>query len=820
MKNNKKAKKKKRPQLKTKVVEKKPSFKKWIIVASVILILIVLIFILFQIGIKTDILSKNNLYIGLEPSQKIVIIDYDKPVDLNFTLKNHNLWFCKTYCEFSLYDPNKEMKLTTENITLNSNSEISKTYSIIFNTQGEGQRIYYFEAECNNIRTILCQTDEKKVLRLSFVAINYNLPESEVALRDTLKDKLNAYSSKIDDALILIEENELIISNIIPIKPIVFETEKEKKSITTSLVLLEKLQTLWYQDKYTELNELFSPNDTELVEEIITQLQQKKENNLKNINSYNSNTVIFNNFKSRWEIFNEAFRFYLKLDNITLANNVKDLSEKIEARYLVFNTTSFEDFHQLEQPLVNLNASFFEILERYELDKNTFQSLNTIAINTHSAIQSKVFDILGSNHPNLQGEACNDLRQLSDNYKEINTNAEKALEGFDQYLNNTEFITLKDAYKKSITEENFTVVFDNATNKFIINESSVIENTLNLTKRDYVSVLQFNDSEELERMALISCKSVNQNLSFSFSGNYLNQINITPYNKKPIVNIEFKNNPPKCCIFNSCSNCSTNESLYPTIFVHGHSSLENNPVEQSLMSFSKIQKKMGYEDNFINVGDIDITTAALSGGWSRMNYPITVKASYYYVIYYDLGLYTATVRKSESIENYAIRLKEIIDIVKANTGAAKVNLVGHSMGGLVAREYISIFGDENVDKLVVIGTPNHGISGRARQFCSTLGSDKECEDMYKESIFLKKLNSETNIPKNIKVYVIYGSGCNTDGKDGDGAIAAEDVILDYAENYMVKGKCEDLLGVELHGNMLDPEIYPEVYHKLVEILKS
>jgi triacylglycerol esterase/lipase EstA (alpha/beta hydrolase family) len=60
------------------------------------------------------------------------------------------------------------------------------------------------------------------------------------------------------------------------------------------------------------------------------------------------------------------------------------------------------------------------------------------------------------------------------------------------------------------------------------------------------------------------------------------------------------------------------------------------------------------------------------------------------------------------IEVFARQLAAKIDAVCAATGATRVALVGHSMGGLVARAYLRQFGRDRVARLVSIGTPHHG----------------------------------------------------------------------------------------------------------------
>ena len=60
------------------------------------------------------------------------------------------------------------------------------------------------------------------------------------------------------------------------------------------------------------------------------------------------------------------------------------------------------------------------------------------------------------------------------------------------------------------------------------------------------------------------------------------------------------------------------------------------------------------------------------------------------------------------IEYFAEQLGAKIDSICAATGAKQVVLVGHSMGGLVARAYLRRFGASRIAKLVTMGTPHHG----------------------------------------------------------------------------------------------------------------
>lgn len=76
-------------------------------------------------------------------------------------------------------------------------------------------------------------------------------------------------------------------------------------------------------------------------------------------------------------------------------------------------------------------------------------------------------------------------------------------------------------------------------------------------------------------------------------------------------------------------------------------------------------------------------------------------------------LYLKHIKKALFINNDK-GYNEYIDLLKANgwiteDGLVKVNLITHSMGGLVSRYYLQVLGGENnVNKLIMLGSPNQG----------------------------------------------------------------------------------------------------------------
>lgn len=75
------------------------------------------------------------------------------------------------------------------------------------------------------------------------------------------------------------------------------------------------------------------------------------------------------------------------------------------------------------------------------------------------------------------------------------------------------------------------------------------------------------------------------------------------------------------------------------------------------------------------------------------------------------GLTVATVNLEPpcgSIDVLAERLHARIETLCADTKAAQIALVGHSMGGLVARAYLRAHGPARIAKLVTLASPHHG----------------------------------------------------------------------------------------------------------------
>lgn len=277
---------------------------------------------------------------------------------------------------------------------------------------------------------------------------------------------------------------------------------------------------------------------------------------------------------------------------------------------------------------------------------------------------------------------------------------------------------------------------------------------------------------------------------------------------------------PVCCDVNGCGACCDEGCgrPLPILFVHGHSMNLRNSPEYSLEAFTTIQQRLQEERVAIDAGSItpyDAHNVIARGAWQRNGFPVSARATYYYDAFLNGGSYILSAEKSESIDTYAIRLQEIIDVLLERTGSDRVVIVAHSMGGLVARRYLRIFGEGRVAGLLMVGTPNHGVESSVASFCPVLGADKECAEMRADSAFLAKLNDPSRQPA-IPMAVIAGVGCDTHNEEGDGVVTAASASLPGAAMFTVEGSCTAT--EKLHTEMLHPDAYPATYALIVEWL--
>ncbi|MFE1906128.1 lipase family alpha/beta hydrolase [Streptomyces gardneri] len=95
-------------------------------------------------------------------------------------------------------------------------------------------------------------------------------------------------------------------------------------------------------------------------------------------------------------------------------------------------------------------------------------------------------------------------------------------------------------------------------------------------------------------------------------------------------------------------------------------------------------------------------------------------------------------------------VRDAVSALRAETGAAKVDIVAHSEGGLASRYYIKFLGgDTQVGRLVMLATPNYGAVVGNMGICIPTFS-AACWQMSMGSDFLNNLNAGDDTPGAVK----------------------------------------------------------------------
>ena len=139
-------------------------------------------------------------------------------------------------------------------------------------------------------------------------------------------------------------------------------------------------------------------------------------------------------------------------------------------------------------------------------------------------------------------------------------------------------------------------------------------------------------------------------------------------------------------------------------------------------------------------------------------------------------------------------LKAVIDAIKLFTGAPKVIVVGHSLGGLAARAYIqgialnrkgaTIAYGGDVAALITISTPNQGsvlanLSGKPEAQACTLADTANLRDLQPASELLSQLNSRP-WPSGTAIHSIIS---NNAGRGSDDVVTTESQDLTALPQY-------------------------------------
>ncbi|MBW3573056.1 MAG: triacylglycerol lipase [Gemmatimonadetes bacterium] len=157
----------------------------------------------------------------------------------------------------------------------------------------------------------------------------------------------------------------------------------------------------------------------------------------------------------------------------------------------------------------------------------------------------------------------------------------------------------------------------------------------------------------------------------------------------------------------------------------------------------------------------------------------------------DAQLANWSYKTSQSNAATADEIRFKVDSIIAATGATKVDVITHSMGGLSSRYYSkNLGGDARIDAWVSLGGPNHGTT-------SAYGCvQTSCIEMRPGSKFLTSLNSTDETPGTPR-YATWWSTC--------------DLVIDPDDSVPLSGATNTLTACLGHSEFLtDATTYAQV----------
>lgn len=214
------------------------------------------------------------------------------------------------------------------------------------------------------------------------------------------------------------------------------------------------------------------------------------------------------------------------------------------------------------------------------------------------------------------------------------------------------------------------------------------------------------------------------------SGNYYLAFEIDPFDdvtESDEGNIFCASDGPDCSTFNITNTIQNYQKYtYPVIFVHGWAS--NSETWDMFTDESALNYGWSYGgrlDYCLNPDGDQSTSNYPALAWSFIDDSNLYVGDYYTVnfdinkegdifVTNDLIPFNDDESNQSAIFKQGLAVGDAVQKVLNKTGAEKVILVGHSMGGLASRQYLQDSnlwqsdGEHHVAKLLTIGTPNGG----------------------------------------------------------------------------------------------------------------
>lgn len=770
------------------------AIKKHKVMAVIVLLLLVIGLMVFgtRLWLYAKFLLGNDVLIQLSPSQSYISLPNGQETEIEFKTTVTANPFCEAKCSSEFFEVSANRTIIRENFAIKGERSVIKSYVIKAYRLGEGQDVYEFKVECHGISSLLCDTSSELKARSAIITVAHTLNSSEIML----KEKANASFSEIRNKILAVEQKTLSANATLEgfKRKLAFSAREDLASLIDAVNEHRKqllgLKATWdIQDYYLLDREIDFVSDA--LSETERESSALASELMGNITKYNSLIDKLNATKELLASLDSS-------ENIYSAARITAAGTKLYAAIEAFASTMSLDEKQSAVALedtTGLAEYADDILRNKTLEReisNEIFSEVLCSLTGNCRPHSSIAEMVNKTNFRLQ-DACSETEILRQEYTG----------------NETGNVTLE---AKWVLQNASNILVPDGLNSEIL-KRALIAYDFSLQPIDYNVT-----TELLNALAEMLPDKCPEYTPLNLSNEIPEKLSLAEENASEAA-VFLEEPSQKCCVLGSCQSCceGCETENYPVIFLHGHVFSKDTSAEYTLDAFSSMQ------DRFENSGYIDFGTLAIElqpgipyGVWGKEPLPISITASYYFDIYHNPHGYNIVQIKSESIETYSIRLKDIIDEVKRRTGKQKVSIVAHSMGGLVARKYIQLFERQDVDKLILLTVPNNGIDANTAQYCSFFGESLECNDMNSQSLFINKLKNG-KMP-NIPITNVIGSGCITRGKMGDGVLTVEEAWLEGANNLIINGTCGQIR--KLHGDILNADLYPKAFNITINALKN
>ncbi len=152
----------------------------------------------------------------------------------------------------------------------------------------------------------------------------------------------------------------------------------------------------------------------------------------------------------------------------------------------------------------------------------------------------------------------------------------------------------------------------------------------------------------------------------------------------------------------------------------------------------------------------------------------------------DARIVRPTGSGTHDLRQQAEHVRDVVDATLAETGAASVDLVGYSAGGVVVRIYVAdLDGGSHVRRAVTLASPHHGTD--LASLAGSLGSTAcptACQQLDPDSELLRRLNAGDETPPG-PVWVALWS------EDDKTVVPPDSGSLDGALNLALQSFCPD-----------------------------